>query len=76
VQGISNYSGVMEADLKALEDKVTQLLGLCQQVRTENLGLRQELAQAQDEIRQLKDNMTLAGERLEALIESLPEGLV
>lgn len=65
----------MEADLKALEDKVSQLLGLCQQMRTENLGLRQELAQAQDEIRQLKENMALAGERLEALIEGLPEGM-
>lgn len=75
VQGISNYSGAMEADLKALEDKVSQLLGLCQQMRTENLGLRQELAQAQDEIRQLKENMALAGERLEALIEGLPEGM-
>lgn len=65
----------MEADLKALEDKVSQLLGLCQQMRTENLELRQELAQAQDDMRQLKENMALAGERLEALIESLPEGM-
>ncbi len=65
----------MEADLKALEDKVSQLLGLCQQMRTENLELRQELAQAQDDMRQLKENMVLAGERLEALIESLPEGM-
>ena len=65
----------MEADLKALEDKVSQLLGLCQQMRTENLELRQELAQAQDEVRQLKENMALAGDRLEALIDSLPEGV-
>ncbi len=65
----------MEADLKALEDKVSQLLGLCQQMRTDNLELRQELAQAQDEVRQLKENMAQAGQRLEALIESLPEGV-
>lgn len=75
MQGFSNYSGAMESDLKALEDKVSQLLGLCQQMRTENLELRQELAQAQDETRQLKENMALAGERLEALIEGLPEGM-
>jgi cell division protein ZapB len=65
----------MEADLKALEDKVSQLLGLCQQMRTDNLELRQDLAQAQDEVRQLKENMVQAGERLEALIASLPEGV-
>jgi len=75
MQGISNYSGAMEAELKALEDKVSQLLGLCQQVRTENLELRQELAQAQDDVRQLKENMALAGDRLESLISSLPEGI-
>ena len=75
MQGISNYSGAMESDLKALEEKVSQLLGLCQQMRTDNLELRQDLAQAQDEVRQLKENMAQAGERLEALIGSLPEGV-
>jgi cell division protein ZapB len=63
----------MEADLKALEDKVTQLIGICQQLRSENLNLRQELAQAQDDVRQLKENMMLAGDRLEALMQTLPE---
>lgn len=64
----------MEADLKALEDKVTQLISLCQQLRTENIDLRQELAQAQNDARQLKENMALAGEKLETLLASLPEG--
>lgn len=62
----------MDADLKALEAKLTQLIALYQQLRNENLGLRQDLAQAQDDVRQLKENMILAGDRLEALIESLP----
>ena len=75
VQGICNYSCAMEAELKALEDKVSQLLGLCQQMRTENLELRQELAQAQNEVRQMKENMSSASDRLEALISSLPEGI-
>ena len=65
----------MESELKALEEKVSQLVGLSRQMRTENLELRQELAQAQDEVRQLKENMALASERLEVLIESLPEGV-
>lgn len=63
----------MEADLKALEDKVAQLISLCQQLRTENIDLRQELAQAQNDARQLKENMALAGEKLETLLASLPE---
>jgi cell division protein ZapB len=65
----------MESDLKALEEKVSHLVGLCRQARTENLELRQELAQAQDEVRQLKETMALAGDRLEALIDNLPEGV-
>jgi cell division protein ZapB len=63
----------MEADLKALEQKMTQLISLCQQLRTENLDLRQELAQAQSDARLLKENMELAGERLQVLIAGLPE---
>ncbi|HSM97509.1 MAG TPA: hypothetical protein VLS47_00715 [Gallionella sp.] len=63
----------MEADLIALEAKVAQLVALCHQLRTENLDLRQALAQAQSDVKQLNENMTLAGDRLQALIQSLPE---
>ena len=63
----------MEADLKALEDKLKQLIALCQSLRDENHALRQELAQAQDDVKQLRDNMTQASIRLEALIQRLPE---
>jgi cell division protein ZapB len=64
---------MMDTDLKALEDKLTQLIALCQMLRTENLELRQNLAQAQDDTKQLKDSMTQASTRLEALIEQLPQ---
>ena len=73
MQGFSNYSARMEADLTALEAKVSQLIGLCQQLRTENMDLRQALAQAQSDVKQLNENMTLAGNRLQALLQSLPE---
>lgn len=63
----------MEADLTALEAKVAQLVALCQQLRTENIDLRQALAQAQSDVKQLNENMTLAGDRLQALMLSLPE---
>ena len=66
----------MEADLKALEEKLAQLIALCQLLRSENLELRQALVQAQDESRQLKENMALASTRLEALIERLPQDVV
>ncbi|HLD09011.1 MAG TPA: hypothetical protein VJB68_03070 [Methylophilaceae bacterium] len=76
ILGFSNYSDVMDADLKALEDKLAQLIALCQTLRSENLELRQNLAQAQDDTRQLKDSMTQASVRLEALIEQLPQDAV
>ena len=63
----------MESDLKALEERIVRLIGLTQQLRTENIHLRQELAQAQDDARQLKENMAQAGTRLQALLEWLPE---
>jgi cell division protein ZapB len=62
----------MDADLKALEEKVARLIAQCQALREENVQLRQELARAQDDTRQLRDNMTQASARLEALIERLP----
>lgn len=75
-KGFSNYSAGMDADLKALEEKLTQLIALCAQMRAENLELRQDLAQAQDQSKQLKDNMTLASTRLEALVDRLPQDAV
>lgn len=72
MQGFSNYSGSMEADLKILEDKLTQLIALCQTLRSENFELRQDIARTQEEARQLKDNMTLASQKLKTLIERLP----
>jgi len=75
ILGFSNYSDVMDADLKALEDKLTQLIALCQMLRTKNLELRQSLANAQDDTKQLKDSMIQASVRLEALIEQLPQNV-
>lgn len=75
-QGFSNYSDIMETDLNVLEAKLTQLIELCQSLRAENLQLRQELAQARDDTKQLKGQMTEASARLEALIERLPQTVV
>jgi cell division protein ZapB len=62
-----NYSGDMEADLKTLEEKITKLVSLCSSLREENVRLRSDLTQT-------KDNMLQASNKLEGLLESLPEG--
>ena len=76
MQGFSNYSAGMDADLKALEDKVTQLIALCRALRSENLELRQDFVQAQQNTRRLQENMVRASTRLEALLERLPQDIV
>lgn len=64
----------MEADLKALEGKLAQLIAVCRHLKSENHSLRQELAQSQSDARQLKDTMMQAESRLQSIIEQLPEG--
>ncbi len=73
MQGFPNYSAGMDADLKSLEDKLSQLLTLCQTLRTQNSALHQELAQAQSDAEQLRENIAVVSTRLEAVIERLPE---
>jgi cell division protein ZapB len=66
----------MDADLKALEEKISQLVELCQSMRKDNLELRQELALAQDAERQLKARMQEAQGRIENIITRLPEDVL
>ena len=61
-----NYSGDMEADLKSLEEKITKLISLCSNLREENIRLRSDLTQT-------KGNMLLASNKLEGLLESMPQ---
>ena len=63
-----NYSGIMELDLKKLEEKLTKLISLCSSLTEENVRLRSDLTQT-------KDNMLQASNKLEHLLESLPEGV-
>lgn len=73
LQGFPNYSASMDADLKSLEAKLTKLIELTQNLRTENAVLRQELVQAQSESKKLRENVDVVSSRLEAIIERLPE---
>ena len=63
----------MEADLKALEDKISQFIELAQRLRADNSTLRQQLAQAMNENRRLSEKVDGAKARLEALLERMPE---
>ena len=63
----------MEAELKSLEDKLAQLVKLCQQLRAENHQLRQDVATGVNATRTLEDKISAATARLEALLQQIPE---
>ena len=68
-----NYSALMDAEMAALEERIRQAVDLCQRLRGENSDLRQRVAQLQSENRQLADKITSARQRLEGLLEQIPE---
>ncbi len=65
----------MEVDLKSLEEKITKLITLCTTLRDENSQLRDDLSQSQQSADALKSRMLQASNKLESLLESIPEGL-
>ena len=67
-----NYYDPMDADLKALEQKLSQLISLCDDLRNQNAQLRMDLNATQTDSALLKANMDQASVRIEALMESLP----
>lgn len=67
-----NYYACMDADLKALEQKLSQLISLCDELRSQNAQLRVDLNATQSDSALLKANMNQASMRIEALMESLP----
>ena len=63
----------MEPELKSLEEKIDQLAELCQRLRSDNKQLRQQLAQAINDNKQLSEKIDGAKTRLEALLTRIPE---
>jgi len=63
----------MEIELNTLESKIQQMAQLCQNLRTENQKLRQQIAAATGEQKLLAERMTQARTRIEALLEKIPE---
>jgi len=64
----------MEAELNALDEKVSQLAQLCQKLRKDNSQLRQQLATAQSESKRLAEKVNTAATRLEGLLNQIPDG--
>lgn len=63
----------MNADLTALEEKVTLLLNLCQELRRDNLLLRQQNVALLADANALKDKMQQAEMRLLSLIDQIDQ---
>ncbi|HEX9450395.1 MAG TPA: hypothetical protein VF934_03180 [Burkholderiales bacterium] len=64
----------MEAELTALDDKISQLVQLTQKLRKDNSQLRQNLASAQNENKRLSEKVNTAKVRLESLLAQIPDG--
>jgi uncharacterized protein (TIGR02449 family) len=64
----------MESELNTLEEKIGQFVRLCQQLRAENIQLRQQLAVITSQNRLLSEKISTAASRLEILLARMPEG--
>ena len=63
----------MNDDFAALEQKIEQVIELVSQLRAENDVLRNQIATAEAERLHLRQTRTAARERLEGLIDKMPE---
>jgi len=63
----------VEAEFSSLESKVAQFVSLCERLRAENIALRQQLANAQNDAKRLNEKIEGAKSKLEHLLERIPE---
>jgi len=63
----------MEAEFKSLERKLREFVDLCARLRDDNQQLRQQLATAISDNKQLSDKIGTASNRLENLLNQIPE---
>jgi uncharacterized protein (TIGR02449 family) len=63
----------MDAELRSLEDKVNQVVALAQRLRADNHDLRQQLATALNDNKQLTDKISIAATKLESLLAQIPD---
>ena len=67
------YSVSMEETLSGLEDRIRLAVDMCQRLRVENNELRQQVAHLHNDNKRLSDKISTARERLEGLLEEIPE---
>lgn len=67
------YSPRMDAELAQLEQRVEQVLGLCQRLAADNRDLQTRVAMLEGENRKLASKIAAASERIESLMEQLPQ---
>ncbi|UCV28338.1 hypothetical protein [Ferribacterium limneticum] len=63
----------MNVELETLEAKIEQVVALVHQLRAENEVLRNQMVAAEAERLHLRQTMTVARERLEGLMDKIPE---
>jgi cell division protein ZapB len=69
-----DYSACMKEELDALDERIRQLIQLCQGLRKENIKLRQQVATAESANRVLVEKIAAARGRMEGLLDRIPEG--
>ncbi|MDR2188696.1 MAG: hypothetical protein LBE62_11735 [Azonexus sp.] len=63
----------MNSQFAALEAKIEQVVALIHQLRAENEVLRNQIAAAETERLHLRQTMSAARQRLEGLLDKVPE---
>jgi len=63
----------MDAEFKSLARKLSQFLELCQRLRADNQQLRRQLDSAMSDNKQLSEKIGTATNRLENLLNQIPE---
>jgi cell division protein ZapB len=63
----------MDTELSQLESQIEQLISLHARLKADNVDLRGRVSRLEAENRQLGDKLRLAAEKLEAVLEKLPE---
>ncbi|MBC7944623.1 MAG: hypothetical protein H7X91_05050 [Burkholderiales bacterium] len=64
----------MDNELSALENKISEVVEVCRQLRAENSLLREQIAAADVEKKHLAQSMETARSRLESLLSQMPQG--
>ncbi len=70
-ESLPQYTRMADNPLKDLENKIDELIALCEELNRENAGLKRELAGWRDERKDLLDKNELARSKVEAMIERL-----